>query len=439
MRLLLVALLALLTTRADALTVLTTAKRATIDAARTVIRVGADPKLAPLADPSACPSAATVRIAFYPTATNLVLGPPAVALPCAGWRRVRGGWRYRDDAGTAGGITRVRYGTRGLAITAEAPGFVPVAGPVGFVQLTFAVGETSHHVRFHTFRRNDATAVVARRTSALAGRAEAAFWDTVLGDARRDEEALRLLTRAAKRDPKDGRMPFLLAMTHLYRFGDAVTHYPSATPEQRTEIDAARTAFARALPLLYANGAGDTRALGFASGTTYVAAVLAGDAALRAQGVAEMADAARLNPLFNAFNPIGAVPPAVPPTDPAYVEALRLLDEYFPVAAQDCFSSGAQGEICFNDGLAPHNLEGTFVFFGDVYAKAGRIEDARSRYQTALSTAAGTGWSATFVAEVQERLDDLEGRVARFQDDDPTNDPPMLGVANRGCAHCHYR
>lgn len=435
-----VALVVLLSTSAHALTLLTTAKRATIDADRTVVRVGRDPKLAPLADPGACPSATSVRIAFYPTAVNLVVGPPAVSLPCGGWKRIRGGWLYRDDEGTAGGIRRLRYTSRGITLVAGAPGFVPVAGPMGFVQVDLVVGDVRYHVRFHSFRRNDAGAVITRRTSATAGRAEAAFWDTVLGDAHRDEEALRLLARAERRDPRDGRMPFLRAMMHLYRFGETATHYPSATPAEREELAAAREAFGRAVPRLYADGVGDTRALGFASGTTFVAGVLDGDPALRAQGVAEMQAAAEVNPLFNAFNPIGVVPPATAPSDPAYQDALRLLDDYFPVAAQDCVSAaGTQGEICFNDGLAPHNLEGTFVFFGDVYAKAGRIDAARARYQTALSVATASGWPPSFIAEVEERLDDLEGRVARFQDADPANDPPMLGVANRGCAHCHYR
>lgn len=441
MRLAVLVLLAALTAApAHALTILTTAKRARVETGGVTIRVGRDPQLQTLPDPSGCPAAASVRVAFYPTTPSLVAGPPAVALPCAGWKPIRGGWLYRDDAAATGGIRRVRLTTRGLAIQAVAPGFVPVAGPMGFVQADLRIGATRYHVRFHSFRRNDAAAVVTRRPSAAAGRAEAAFWDTVLGDARRDEEALRLLAKAERRDPRDGRVPFLRAMMHLYRFGDALTHYPSATPAQRDELHAARAAFARALPLLYANGAGDTRAPGFASGTTFVAGVLDDDPALRAQGLAEMEAAAAINPLFNAFNPIGAIPPATAPDDPAYAEALRLLDEYFPVAALQCISAdGTQGEICFNDGLAPHNLEGTFVFFGDVYAKAGRIDDARARYETALATGRASGWDASFLAEVEERLADLEGRVARFRDADPTNDPPMLGVANRGCAHCHYR
>ncbi len=96
--------------------------------------------------------------------------------------------------------------------------------------------------------------------------------------------------------------------------------------------------------------------------------------------------------------------------------------------------------ICFSATFAAHVAPSrTFLFFGDVYAKAGRIEDARSRYQLALAVGQGTGWRAEFLAEVQQRLDDLPARVARFQDGDPSNDPPMVGVANAGCAHCHYQ
>lgn len=432
--------LVLLPNAAHAITVLTTGKRVAVRDGTTIVRVGPDPNLEVLVDPSACPSAASVRIATYPTARNLVVGPPAVALPCEGWKAIENGWQYRDDAGSAGGIRLVRYTTRGLTIVAGAPGFVLEPGPVGFLQVGLTIGGTRFHVRFHSFRRNDAEALISLRPTRLAAEGERAFWATLFGERDQAEESLRLLAQAERGNRRDGRLPFLTAMMHLYEFGAQVTHYPSATAEQRVHVDAARAAFARALPLLYQPGVGDSRALGFASGTTYVAGVLAGDAGLRAQGVAEMDAAAAENALFNAFNPIGVVPPAVSPFDPAYQVPLQLLDDYFPVAARSCVgAAGVQGEICFNDGLAPHNLEGTFLFFGDVYAKAGRIDDARARYQASLTTGQRSGWRAEFLAEVQERLDDLPARVARFQDDDPANDPPMVGVASAGCAHCHYQ
>jgi hypothetical protein len=425
---------------AQAITVLTSGKSFSQRDGFTVVRVGSDAELATLSDPTACPSAVTLRIAAYPTARNLVIGPPPVALPCEGWRPIANGWLYRDEHGSAGGIRRVQYTTRGLTIVAAAPGFVAEPGPVGFVQVGLTVGTTRYHVRFHTFQRNDAAAIVSTRASRLAAETERAFWQTLLGSRDRSAEVLRLAAAGEARAPRDGRLPFLAAMMHLYEFGAQVTHYPSATPAQRTHIDAARDAFARALPLLYQSGVGDTRALGFASGTTYVAAVLNGDPLLRQQAIDEMNAAAVLNPLFNAFNPIGVVPPAVAPNDPAYAGALQLLDEYFPVAAVDCvMTAGVQGELCFNDGLAPHNLEGTFLFFGDVYAKAGRLDDARSRYETARAVGQANGWRPEFLADIDERLTDLPARIARFQDADPNNDPPLIGVANSGCAHCHYQ
>lgn len=427
----------------DALTVLTTRKSLVQRNGTTVVRVGRDPRLATLVDPTACPSAATVRIASYPTARSLVVGPPATALPCSGWKAVANGWIYRDDSGSAGGIRRIRYTTSGLSIVAGPPGFEPVPGPVGFVQAVLTIGSTRYHVRFHSFQQNDADTVVTRRAARagdIGGKAEAAFWTTLLGEADRSEETLALLAQAEAYDPRDGRAPFLTAMTHLYLFGRQVTHYPSATTMQAAHITAARAAFSRSLPLLYQPGSGDSRALGFASGTTYVAGVLAQDPQLLAQGREEMAAAAALNTLFNSFNPIGVVPPAVAPTDPAYQEAVQLLDEYFPIAARDCVgSAGVQGEVCFNDGLAPHNLEGTFLFFGDVYAKAGRIDAARERYQASLGFGQTSGWRQQYLAEVQERLDNLPARIALFQDSDPSNDPPMVGVGNSGCAHCHYQ
>lgn len=425
---------------AQAITVLTHGKSFSQRHGFTVVRVGADPELATLGDPSGCPSAVTVRIAAYPTARNLVIGPPPVELPCAGWRPIANGWLYRDPQGSAGGIRRVQYTTRGLTIVAAAPGFVAEPGPVGFVQVGLTVGATRYHVRFHTFQRNDAETIVSTRAPRIAAETERAFWQTLFGLRDRSDDVLRLAAAAEARAPRDGRLPFLAAMMHLYEFGAATTHYPSATAEQRTHIDAARAAFARALPLLYQPGVGDTRALGFASGTTYVAAVLNGDPLLREQAIEEMSAAAVLNPLFNAFNPIGVVPPAVAPDDPAYAGVLQLLDEYFPIAALDCvMTAGVQGEVCFNDGLAPHNLEGTFLFFGDVDAKAGRLAEARARYETARAVGEANGWRAEFLAEVDERLADLPERIARFQDADPSNDPPMLGVSNSGCAHCHYQ
>ena len=116
---------------------------------------------------------------------------------------------------------------------------------------------------------------------------------------------------------------------------------------------------------------------------------------------------------------------------------IELLDVTFPEVASLC---GTQGEICFNDGMAPHNLEGTFILFGDIYAKGGRTESARSYYGSALSLGEQSGWDARFVAAVRDRLDHLDERIALYQDDDPSNDPPFVGAGGAGsCAYCHRK
>ena len=400
------------------------------------IRIGADRLLAALGDPSVCPSSSAVRIRFYTTADSLMVGGPRVELPCANWRADGHGYRYRDRTGAAGGVTKIRYSSRGLKIKASAPGYVPVPGPIGFAQLNFEVDGTTYLSRFHSFKRNDAFRIQTRKLSAEAHAGEAAFWDTLWGVADRGDEMMALLRAATARDPRDARSFFLQGMMRLYQFGQQTTHYPAATEAQTLLVEEALEAFEQAAPLLWDGTEGDTRVIGFAATARYTLGVLRGDTALVDQGEQEIALATALNPLFNTFIPLGPVPPLFPADAPEYLEVLTLLDDYFPVAALDC---GDQGEICFNDGLAPHNLAGTFVFFGDVYAKGNRLESARSNYQLAVAFGTASEWRADFLAAAQDRLDNVDARVALYQDTDPSNDPLLLGVSNGTCAYCHYR
>ena len=400
------------------------------------ITVGRDRALASLEDPTVCPASASIRIAFYPTATNLVTGGPEVALPCERWSRIPGGFLYRDPAGTAGGIRLVRYTQRGLFVDARSPGFEPVTGPVGYVQMWLTVGGTRYLVRLHDFLANSANSVVSRRPSRDAAAGEAAFWDTLWGDAERYDEAFTYLERAVARDRRDARSHFLIAMQYLNLYGQKtadLTHPPASA--RRLVVESSK-AFDRAVPLLWDGTSGDSRVPGFAAAATYAKGVGFGDAALTQRGIEELEYATSINTLFNSFD-ILAVAPAIPNEDPLYDRVIELLDVTFPEVAGFC---STQQEICFNDGMAPHNLEGTFTLFGDIYAKGGRTESARGFYNSALGLGESSGWDPRFVAAVRERLDNLEERVARYTDDDPSNDPPFVGAGGAGpCAYCHKK
>jgi len=438
----LVALLLLVAARADAITLLTEGKVGIFryDPATATgsaqIRVGRDRALAALQDPTVCPASATVKIASYPTALNLVVGGPSVDLPCERWSRVPGGFLYRDPSGAAGGIRTVRYTERGVAIDAVTPGFEPVVGPVGYVEVWLTVGSERYLVRMHNFVANAESAVIAKRPSREAAAGEAAFWDTLWGDAERGDEALDLLARAVARDRRDGRSHFLIGMMHLYRYGQQVADPLHPSAQGKRSVVSARSAFDRAVPLLWDVTTGDSRVPGFAAAATYAKGVGFDDTATTERGIAELEYATSINTLFNAFD-LFALAPAVPPNDPFYARVLELLDVTFPEVATLC---GTQGEICFNDGMALHNLEGTFILFGDIYAKGGRTESARGYYQSALALGEKSGWDPRFVATARERVANVAQRVALYQDGDRSNDPPFVGSGGASsCAYCHRR
>lgn len=395
------------------------------------VRIGADRALQELEDPR-CPAATKIRVSSYKD--NRVVGQPLSELPCTGWRKIPGGFLYSDPDGSVAGIEKVRYTTRGLEVYAAAPGHTPIVGPIGFAQLNFEIDGRRFIARFHNFTRNDGISVVAKRPSRAAADGEAAFWDALGGDDSRDVDALELLGRATRQDPRDGRSHFLTGMMHLQRFERIDADPRHASAAGRLELLQALQAFDRASPLLWDGVRGDSRAPGFASAALYKKGVAFGEPDVIARGFEAMSGAADINPLFNGFIPFGAGPIA-PPDSEEYALILHLLDDVFPTLFADCVG---QDEICFNGGLAPHNLEGTFVLSGDLYTKAGRIAEARRFYENAADAGEIAGWNPEFIARARELAVAAPERAALYANADPDDDPPFTDLGGAGnCAYCH--
>jgi hypothetical protein len=179
-----------------------------------VLRARIDGRAAVLLDPS-CPTASTIEIAFAVPPARFVSGGVR-ALPCEGWSRTRrGGWRFRGDGTTTGGVTRMLYGPKRLVLRAEGAPIDFVRGPVAYLEAWLTIGGERRLVRLQDFKANGRDRIVARRPTKPAARGEAAFWDTVWGDDPRPEQALALLAEAVRRRPGDGRSQFLLGMLHL--------------------------------------------------------------------------------------------------------------------------------------------------------------------------------------------------------------------------------
>jgi hypothetical protein len=434
----------------DALTLLSKGKVVTFraDKRTAVLRVGRDRALTALIDPT-CPAASSVQVGSYPQATTRLELQPLVQLDCTKWRAVDGGFQYTDKPGSRGGVQKIVYTSRKLLVRIAGDGYVHVPGPVGYVEMWLGIGAERFLARFHNFRRNDAAMLATRKPSAAAADGETAFWDVLWGDdasAARQQQTIDLLTRAVKQSPKDGRSRFLLGMIHLYRFGNLTSDYTNASEAAKVEIHAAYDAFQAAVPLLWDGTAGDSRVPGFAAAAKYTLGVVEGDASLRAEGLADLDAAVLVNPIFNLFDYIGVVPSTVLPTDPLYPRVVEILDFALAPENASCFTS--QPEVCGNAGMAPHNVEGSFTLFGDLYAKGGILSDptpgslrgAQTLYTLAQTFANVFGWKPAFKALIADRAANVAARIALYQNADPADDPILIGnTPGEPCATCHHK
>lgn len=96
-----------------------------------------------------------------------------------------------------------------------------------------------------------------------------------------------------------------------------------------------------------------------------------------------------------------------------------------------------QPEICANAGFAPRNTQGSLTLFGDLYAKGGNLQQAQFWYSLLSFFPDTATWK--FAALVQDRTANAAARVALYADDDPSNDPPVIGAGAEACAACHSR
>jgi hypothetical protein len=443
---------ALVAPPARAITVVTVGKTAVLrratGGASALFRVGRDPALATLVDPTCTGGGRmTLQVASYPVATARVDALAKATLPCAGWKRAGEGFVYRDPAGAAGDVQKVVYARSRFLARFGGPAYRHVAGPIGYGELWIEIGDARLNVRLHNFRTNAADRIVARKPSAAAAAGEAAFWRVLHGDdhsTAQQDIALSQLGKAVKRDRKDGWSQFLLAMMHLYRFGQATTRWDQVDPAALAEMVAANDAFQKSVPLLWDGRTGDSRVPGFAAAAKFGLGVAQNDPALQAEGLADLEAAVAINAFFNVFDLIPVVQ-ALPATDPRFAQVFPLLKTYID-DPNTLACVGSQPEICSDVGLAPRNVAGALMLFGDVFVKGGVLDSANvSAAQNLFYPIAQAGAAQVPNYRFADALAERTGpgkaaaRAALYQDADPTNDPPIIGAGPQACAVCHYK
>lgn len=92
-------------------------------------------------------------------------------------------------------------------------------------------------------------------------------------------------------------------------------------------------------------------------------------------------------------------------------------------------------DACSNHYRAAHNVEGSSLFVGDVYAKAGDLETARRVYEQGLAFKDSGTWSYSHLLE--GRLANLENFSETAHEDDELKGAGWIWASQVQCAVCH--
>lgn len=156
---------------------------------------------------------------------------------------------------------------------------------------------------------------------------------------------------------------------------------------------------------------------------------LTGNATFEAEGFAVLDEGVAANPQFVLFS-LAMVLAEEPVDSPEFARGLAVLRENIDVCAER-----GPDYACTNGPRAAHNVEGSSIFMGDIFARAGDVETARRMYEAALVTPGYASWA--FQDLLAERIVTVEERSMLSQDADPANDPALVTNTADSCSSCH--
>ncbi|MFK7926633.1 MAG: hypothetical protein AB8H79_00475 [Myxococcota bacterium] len=267
-----------------------------------------------------------------------------------------------------------------------------------------------------------------------------------------DYDALDPIIDVLQRESADGdtTSTAVLGFAHGWRLSEfSRAPDPSVVQHAQKAVDTFEIAI-RASPH-------DSRLLGFQGAFRQAVGSIEGRASDQRKGWFETKRSTRRWPEWGAFTQAyGLV--SLDPSHRLYPKAIELMwltldecsDTTVPRQDLDWLAHSAvhpsvdewDTRACLNTDVVEHNLEGFFLVFGDLYAKAGDVDKAKMMYDNALGIDPDATWPFRFVA--QERLDALSSLPARFANQPaqvPSADPTQNLVFNGpiSCAVCHQR
>ncbi len=288
--------------------------------------------------------------------------------------------------------------------------------------------------------------------------AEALFWEVFLaGDYGRLEEVMTPLKAAYLENPRDPDLALHAGLLHLWRLAERFRLGESVRPSITDDMILARKYLEEAKRL----NPGDGRINGWLGGVMMGEGFLHGDDKLRVEGYFVAKQGVRDYPAFNHFSFAYALANQ-PPDSPRFIEAIESLYATMDISCHDRvdrtnpsiapYAEVRQNEpdaairrAVTNTAIAPFNVQGFYLAFGDFLARAGRTQEAAIIYQNAQLDADYERWPFRHLLE--DRLANLDENVKRFRDFELTRealwDPDLAKHANifnsYNCVVCHQR
>ena len=281
-------------------------------------------------------------------------------------------------------------------------------------------------------RLDDAPAVAAFRVALENGRYE------VLPDVLED------LASAADDEPDDPALTLALALANLWGVAELGRTAPVDPAQAGVYALAARSHLERAAVL----APDDARIDGWIGSVLIGIGTNLANAEIVQQGYEAIDRGVQRDPAFNSFVEAfsyarkAADDPEFPRAVEAFFRTVEVCELGVTRAAPQLSSANqapAEGvsSACTNGPAMPHNLEGFWLFGGDILLKAGELSTALALYENAALEGRARGWPHHDVAE--QRLADAEAWTALLSDADATNDPQLAWQSPNQCVLCHER
>jgi len=259
--------------------------------------------------------------------------------------------------------------------------------------------------------------------------ARRAFWDALRsGDTTMRAQVIADLEAAATALPNEEELALLLGLAHLWRLAE-----PTSAESSDVSITVQSAARAKAeLERAYTLCPTDHRIPAWLGPVLINGGRAMGNAQMVEQGFTVLQQGIDHYPQFVLFSKLLAY--ANEPADSA--DFTKALDA---VSANIGYRGSGEtlraDPACMNTFQAAHNIEGSMVFLGDVYAKAGKKDDALGFYAQAKSSGTYSAWQWKDLLD--ERVRTIDARVAAFRTTATTDDPASAWTSNVQCSICH--